>query len=82
MTKKELLLLKNEMLVANCMANLIGVFLAKIFILGTESPMPDHVFQIPVVDLIDSAFTPFAFLFVGISMYIDDVTLVVVKFEP
>ena len=82
MTKKELLLLKNEMLVANCMANLIGVFLAKIFILGTESPMPDHVFQIPVVNLIDSAFTPFAFLFVGISMYIDDVTLVVVKFEP
>ncbi|CAB1083014.1 Serine phosphatase RsbU, regulator of sigma subunit [Olavius algarvensis Delta 1 endosymbiont] len=57
------------MLIANCLANFIGVFLVQFLIDIGESPVPDHVFQIPLVDFIDSAFTPFAFLFVGLTTY-------------
>ncbi|CAB1065009.1 Serine phosphatase RsbU, regulator of sigma subunit [Olavius sp. associated proteobacterium Delta 1] len=69
MTKRMLLHLKNEMLIANCLANFIGVFLVKFLIDIGESPLPTDVFQNPVVDFIDTIFTPFAFLFVGITTY-------------
>jgi sigma-B regulation protein RsbU (phosphoserine phosphatase) len=66
MSKFKLFHLKNDMLVANFLANFIGVALTKLFLLKTESPMPDELFQNPVFLLIDTAFTPFAFCFVGL----------------
>jgi len=69
MTKRMLLHLKNEMLVANCLANVIGVFLVKFIIDTGESPLPAHVIQNPVVEFIDTIFTPFAFLFVAAITY-------------
>ena len=66
MTKFKLFHLKNDMLVANFLANFIGVALTKLFLLKTESPVPDELFQNPVFYLIDTAFTPVAFIFVGI----------------
>ncbi|MBW2408990.1 MAG: hypothetical protein JRF72_04265, partial [Deltaproteobacteria bacterium] len=66
MTKFKLFHLKNDMLVANFLANFIGVALTKLFLLKTESPMPDELFQSRVFYLIDTAFTPVAFIFVGI----------------
>ena len=52
------------MLVANFLANLIGVTLNSVFLIGAEGSMPEHIWQNPVVDVIDSVFTPFAFIFV------------------
>ena len=69
MTKGKLLHLKNEMLVANFLANFIGVFLVQILMQDAETPLPDYLFQHPVYLVIDYAFTPFAFAFVGISTF-------------
>lgn len=69
MTKRKLLHLKNEMLIANCLANFIGVFLVEFLIDIGESPLPTYIFQNPIVDFIDTIFSPLAFLFVGITTY-------------
>jgi len=65
MTKGKLFHLKNEMLLSNFLANFIGVFLVNSVMDIGESPVPDHVFQNPVFDVIDALFTPLAFLFVS-----------------
>ena len=70
MTKTKLLHLKNEMLVANFLANLIGVFFVQILLETTEDPMIESIFQIPIVDAVDSMFTPTAFLFVVVTTLI------------
>ncbi len=63
MKKLKLFHLKNEMLVANAIANLIGVFLATGLIHRTE-PFPKELFDFPVVYWTDALFSPFAFSFV------------------
>jgi serine phosphatase RsbU (regulator of sigma subunit) len=65
MTKSELLHLKNDMLGANFLANLIGVLSTKIFLLKTEGPLPDAILINPIVNFIDAAFAPAAFIFVA-----------------
>jgi hypothetical protein len=57
MKKLKLFHLKNEMLVANAIANLIGVFLATGLIHRTE-PFPKELFDFPVVYWTDALFSP------------------------
>ncbi len=70
MTRFKLFHLKNDMLVANFLANFIGVVLTNLFLLNTEGPMPDELFKNPVFKLVDTAFTPVAFCFVVIMTVI------------
>lgn len=64
MNKRKLLHLKNEMLAANFLANLIGVFVIQILLNTAENQIPASIFQIPLVNIVDSLFTPLVFLFV------------------
>ena len=70
MTKRKLIHLKNEMLVANLLANLTGVFVNQILLSTSENTIPESVFQIPLIDIVDSMFTPMAFLFVCVMTLI------------
>ena len=63
MKKAKLFHLKNEMLVANCIANFIGVFLAIVLIYRAE-PFPKELFDNPIIYWTDALFDPFAFSFV------------------
>ena len=66
MTKLKLLHLKNEMLVANFLANFIGAVLvqALIFKAETETPFLDRLSDNRLFYFFDMAFTPFAFILV------------------
>ena len=66
MTKFKLMQLKNEMLVANFLANFIGVVVVQALIFRAETPLPESLFANPIVYWFDIAFTPFAFLFVTV----------------
>ena len=66
MTKFKLFHLKNDMLAANFLANLIGVALTKFLLLKTEKPIPEEIVQNPAFIFMDAAFAPIAFAFVGI----------------
>jgi len=70
MTKGKRFQLKNEMMLSNFLANFIGVFLVNSVMDIGESPVPDHVFQNPVFDVIDALFTPLAFLFVTTATFL------------
>ena len=70
MTRFKLFHLKNDMIVANFLANFIGVLLTKLFLLKTEGSMPDELLNNPVFKLVDTAFTPLAFCFVVIMTLI------------
>jgi sigma-B regulation protein RsbU (phosphoserine phosphatase) len=63
MTKLKLFHLKNEMLAANSLANLIGAVLVQALIFRAETPFPESLFTNRIVHLFDMAFTPFAFIF-------------------
>jgi sigma-B regulation protein RsbU (phosphoserine phosphatase) len=65
MTKFQLWHLKNEMMGANFLANLVGVALTKYLLFRTEGPIPEEFVQNPVFSFVDTAFAPFAFAFVG-----------------
>jgi sigma-B regulation protein RsbU (phosphoserine phosphatase) len=64
MTKLKLLHLKNEMLVANFLANFIGAVLVQALIFRAETPIPDSLFENRLAYWFDTVFTPFAFIFV------------------
>jgi len=64
MTKFKLLHLKNEMLVANFLANFIGAVLVQALIFRAETPIPDSLFENRLAYWFDAVFTPFAFIFV------------------
>jgi sigma-B regulation protein RsbU (phosphoserine phosphatase) len=64
MTKFQRWHLKNEMIAANFLANFTGVVLVKSFLLRTEGPIPEELYQHPVTWFIDAAFIPVAFTFV------------------
>jgi sigma-B regulation protein RsbU (phosphoserine phosphatase) len=66
MTKFKLFHLKNEMLTANFLANFIGVFSANIILLMAEGFPDKQMWQHPLPYWVDTLFTPFAFIFVGV----------------
>ena len=64
MTKFQHWHLKNDMLTANLLANLIAVTFFQGLMFAAEPDPPDHIWQIPTIDIIDALFTPAAFVFV------------------
>jgi sigma-B regulation protein RsbU (phosphoserine phosphatase) len=64
MTKAQFWHLKNDMLAANILANLIAVTFFQGLMFQAEPDPPDFIWQIPTLDVIDSTFTPAAFIFV------------------
>jgi adenylate cyclase len=70
MTKLKLFHLKNEMLVANFLANMIGAVLVQALIFKAETPLPDSLFESRLLYWFDMAFTPLAFLFVTVMTLI------------
>ncbi|MGD9228730.1 MAG: hypothetical protein PVF26_19655 [Desulfobacterales bacterium] len=66
MTKFKLFHLKNEMLVANGLANFIGVFLANAMLHVAEGFPDKQIWQQGLPFWVDMLFTPFAFSFVAV----------------
>jgi len=66
MAKLKILHLKNEMLVANFLANFIGAVLVQALLFRAEAPLPDSLFETRLVYWFDMAFTPLAFIFVTV----------------
>ena len=64
MTKRKLFYLKNEMLIANFLANFIGVFVVNALIYSGKSFANKKIWEYAVPFWIDTLFTPFAFSFV------------------
>ena len=64
MTKLKLFHLKNEMLAANFLANLIGVFGVNALTHSAGGLADNRIWTYPIPDWIDTLFTPFAFAFV------------------
>jgi len=64
MQKFKLFHLKNEMLLANGLANLIGVFGVNALMSTIPEPLPKEFLEYPIVHWTDALFTPFAFSFV------------------
>jgi hypothetical protein len=65
LTQKKLHHLKNEMLIANCLANLIGVFAVNALMYIGEGFTNKKLWENAVPFWIDALFTPFAFTFVA-----------------
>ena len=63
MTKLNLFRLKNEMLIANFFANFFAVTFVHKLMFKAE-PLPDLVWEIPIVVTVDYLFSPAAFVFV------------------
>ena len=63
MTKFNLFHLKNEMIFANAFANLFSVEFVHKLMFKAE-PLPAEIWEIPVVDVMDTIYAPLAFLFV------------------
>ncbi len=70
MTKFKLFHLKNEMLVATFLANLIGVFFANATLYFAEGFADRQIWQYRVPYWIDALFNPFAFSFVCVMILI------------
>ncbi len=66
MTKLKIFHLKNEMLMANFLANFIGAVLVQALLFRAETPSADSLFETRLVYWFDMAFTPFAFIFVTV----------------
>ncbi|MGD8665956.1 MAG: SpoIIE family protein phosphatase [Desulfobacterales bacterium] len=66
MTKLKRYHLKNEMLLANLLANFIAVAFFQVLMFRAEPDPPEHIWQIPAVEMIDILFTPAAFIFVWV----------------
>ena len=63
MTKAKFFRLKNEMIIANAFANLFSVGFVQKLLFKAE-PLPAEIWEIPAVNVVDTIFTPLAFLFV------------------
>jgi sigma-B regulation protein RsbU (phosphoserine phosphatase) len=66
MTKFKRFHLKNEMLLANMLANFIAVTFFQVLMFRAEPDPPEHIWQNPAVEMIDILFTPAAFIFVWV----------------
>ena len=70
MTRTQHWHLKNDLLAANIVANLVAVTFFQGLMFRAEPEPPDYIWQIPVVDFIDMFFTPAAFIFVIVGTLI------------
>jgi sigma-B regulation protein RsbU (phosphoserine phosphatase) len=70
MTRLKRFHLKNEMLGANFLANLVGVFLVNGVLIAAEGKPPEIVWTHPIAYWVDALFTPFAFTFVAGTTWI------------
>jgi len=70
MTKNKLRHLKNEMLVANFLANFIGVFVVNALMYSADSFPNEKIWQQAVPYWVDALFTPFAFAFVCVVTWL------------
>ncbi|MCP4705744.1 MAG: SpoIIE family protein phosphatase [candidate division Zixibacteria bacterium] len=70
MTRFRLWHLKNVMLAANFLANLIGVVLIELFLLKNKGSNPEEFLQHPVVNIVNYGFNITAFAFVLIATLI------------
>jgi sigma-B regulation protein RsbU (phosphoserine phosphatase) len=75
MTKFKLFHLKNEMLAANFLANFIGVFFANVILLMAEGFPDKQMWQQPLPYWVDTLFTPFAFIFVGVMTVLYEIPI-------
>ena len=66
MKKSKLFHLKNEMLVANGIANFIGVFLVNALMLSSQETVTKEILEYPIAHWTDALFSPFAFSFVTV----------------
>ena len=66
MTKSKHYLLKNVMLLANILANLIAVTFFQMLMFRAEPNPPEYIWQNPMVEMIDIIFTPAAFIFIWV----------------
>ncbi|MGD2098548.1 MAG: SpoIIE family protein phosphatase [Desulfobacterales bacterium] len=66
MTKLKRYHLRNEMLLANVLANFIAVAFFQVLMFRAEPDPPEYIWQNPVVEMIDILFTPAAFIFVWV----------------
>ncbi len=64
MKKSKLFHLKNEMLVANAIANFIGVLLVHTLMERIQETFAQEILEYPIVHWTDALFSPFAFSFV------------------
>jgi sigma-B regulation protein RsbU (phosphoserine phosphatase) len=70
MTKIKPLYLKNQMLVANTIANLIGVWLVNTLMLRIQEALAREILEYPVAQWTSALFSPFAFSFVTVMTLI------------
>jgi len=70
MTRLRLWHLKNVMMAANCLANIIGVVLIEFFLLKTEGSIPEEFLQHPAANLVNFVFYFVVFTFVPITTLI------------
>jgi len=70
MTRFRLWHLKNVMLAANFLANLIGVVLIELFLLKTEGSTPEEFLQHPVADFVNFGF------YLAVSIFLLSTTLI------
>ena len=70
MKKSKLFHLKNEMLVANGIANFIGVFLVNALMLGSQETVTKEILEYPIAHWTDALFSPFAFSFVTVMTFL------------
>jgi sigma-B regulation protein RsbU (phosphoserine phosphatase) len=70
MTNFKLWHLKNEMLLANFLANFIGAVVVQKLIVKAETSFPESLFENRLLFFFDIAFTPCAFIFVTVATLI------------
>ena len=66
MTKIKLIYLKNQMLVANSIANFLGVLLVNMLMSRIQETSATEILKIPIAHWTHTLFSPFAFSFVGV----------------
>ena len=70
MDRKKLFFLRFAMGGANFLANLVGVAFVQVVSTRVERPLPDFVWGNPLVALLDTLFSPMAFVFIAVATII------------
>ena len=70
MSKIKLLYLKNQMLIANTIANVIGVWLVNTLMLRIQEALAREILEYPIAQWTSALFSPFAFSFVTVMTLI------------
>lgn len=75
MTRFKRFHLKNEMLGANFLANIVGVFLVNSVLIAAEGKPPEIVWTHPLAYWVDALFTPLAFTFVTVATLVYEIPI-------